>query len=141
MSLSRHVDSYPFWEVASRWAAERGDEVDLVARAMARGVLREGLRVQSVDARWSKPGTFDLRGAPLVGYVAVEGVLPIFIRSSALAHLRGVVERALVPSAALLGEEFVTKQDFRAWLVQWDMARPSFWYGGASRSDEGFPAA
>jgi hypothetical protein len=130
MSLSKHVESYPFWEVAARWAAERSEDVAIVARAMARGVLREGLRVQSVDARWSKPGTFELRGAPLVGYVALEGVLPIFIRSSALAHLRAVVERAAEPDPKALSEEFLTKQDFQAWLVQWDIPRPTFWYGG-----------
>ena len=132
MSLSRHVESYPFWEVAERWATERHEEVAPVARAMARGVMREGLRVQSVDARWSKPGTFDLRGAPLVGYVALEGVLPIFIRASALAHLRAVVERAVPPDSTALSEEFLTKQDFHAWLVQWDIPKPSFWYGAAA---------
>jgi hypothetical protein len=128
MTLSRHVESYPFWDVAGRWAAERGESAAIVARAMARGVLNEGLRVQSVSARWSKPGTFELRGAPLVGYVALEGVLPIFIRSSALAHLRAVVERAAEPDPNALSEEFLTKQDFHAWLVQWDIARPKFWY-------------
>src|SRR6187431_1749984 len=102
MSLSRHVESYPFWEVAVLWAAERREDLTAVARAMARGVLREGLRVQSVDARWSRPGTFDLRGAPLVGYVALEGVLPIFIRASALGHLRAVVERAVLPDPKAL---------------------------------------
>jgi hypothetical protein len=130
MSLTQHVESYRFWEVATRWAAERQEEAHLVARAMARGVVREGLRVQSVDARWCKPGTFELRGAPLVGYVAIEGALPIFIRAAALAHLRNVVERAATPDPKSLFEEFVTKQDFRAWLVQWDIARPHFWYGG-----------
>ena len=129
MRLSPHVESYPFWEVAARWAAERGEDVPVVARAMARGVMQEGLRVQSVDSRWSKPGTFDLRGSPRVGYVAVEGVLPIFIRASALAHLRGIVERGAAPDPQALAEEFLTKQDFRAWLVQWDIARPKFWYG------------
>lgn len=44
---TRHVESCPFREVATRWA----------------------------DSRWSKPGTFDLCGTPLVGYVALEGVL------------------------------------------------------------------
>lgn len=113
MTPSRHVESYPFWEVATRWATERNEEVAGIARAMAKGVLREGLRVQSVDSRWSKPGTFDLRGAPLVGYVALEGVLPIFIRASALAHLRSVVERATAPDPKALCEEFLTKQDSR----------------------------
>ena len=107
----------------------------LVVRVIARGVVREGLRVQSVDSRWSKPGTFDLRGTPLVGYVALEGVLPIFIRASALAHLIDVVERATPPEPKALAEEFLTKQDFQAWLIQWDIPRPSFWYGG-TRPDE-----
>jgi hypothetical protein len=133
MSLSRHVDSYPFWEVAIRWAAERSEDVTPVVRAMARGVLREGLRVQSVDSRWSKPGMFELRGAPLVGYVALEGMLPILIRASALTHLRQVVERAADPRPDALSSEFLTKQDFQAWLMQWDIARPSFWYGSVGR--------
>jgi hypothetical protein len=34
-------------------------------------------------ARWLNTGTFELR-SPLVGFVAREGVLPIFIRASAL---------------------------------------------------------
>jgi hypothetical protein len=131
MNLSRHVESYPFWEVARRWAGERGESAALVARAMARGVLKEGLRVQSVDTRWSQPGAFELRGTPLVGYVALEGVLPIFIRASALAHLRAVLERAAEPDPKALSEEFLTKQDLRAWLVQWDIPRPMFWYGGS----------
>jgi hypothetical protein len=100
---------------------------------MAQGVLREGLRVQSVDSRWSKPGTFDLRGTPLVGYVALEGMLPIFIRASALSHLTSVVERAAAPDPKALSEEFVTKHDFQAWLVQWDIPRPTFWYGTVGR--------
>lgn len=129
MTLSRHVESYPFWDVAGRWAAERREDVPVVARAMARGVMQEGLRVQSVDARWSRPGAFDLRGSPLVGYVAVEGVLPIFIRASALSHLRSVVERGVAPDPKALAEEFLTKQDFHAWLLQWDIPKPAFWYG------------
>lgn len=92
MALSRHVESYRFWEVVTQWAAERQEDVYLVARAMARGVAREGLRVRSVDSRWCKPGTFELRGAPLVGYVAIEDAPPILIRASALAHLRNVVD-------------------------------------------------
>jgi len=130
MALSQHVDSYRFWEVVTQWAVERQEDAYLVARAMARGVVREGLRVQSVDSRWCKPGTFELRGAPLVGYVAIDGALPIFIRTSALAHLRSIVERAATPDPEALHEEFVTKQDFRAWLVMWDLPRPIFWYGG-----------
>lgn len=128
MILSRHVESYRFWEVVAQWARERLQHEHVVARVLAKGVVREGLRVQSVDARWVTAGTFELRGAPLVGYVAREGDLPIFIRASALAHLRQVVERAAVPEPEALSEEFITKQDFQAWLAHSQIAEPSFWF-------------
>jgi hypothetical protein len=128
MMLSRHVESYRFWEVVVQWARERLQHEHVVARVLAKGVVREGLRVQSVDPRWVNTGTFELRGAPLVGYVAREGDLPIFIRASALAHLRQVVERAAVPEPQTLQDEFITKQDFQAWLLQSKIAEPSFWF-------------
>ena len=128
MVLSRLVESYRFWEVTMQWARESLQHEHLVARVLAKGVVREGLRVQSVDPRWANAGTFELRGAPLVGYVAREGDLPIFIRASALAHLTHIVERAAVPEPQILHEEFITKQDFQAWLMQSNIARPSFWF-------------
>ena len=128
MSLSHHVESYRFWDVVTQWAQEQVAHEFVVARAMAKGVLRDGLRVQSVDPRWMNPGTFELRGAPLVGYVAREGALPVFIRTTALNHLRQVVERAAPPDAALLSEEFVTKQDFGAWLAREHLPVPTFWF-------------
>ena len=97
MVLSRHVESYRFWEVVTQWARERLQHEHVVARVLAKGVVREGLRVQSVDPRWTNAGKFELRGAPLVGYVAREGDLPIFIRATALAHLTQIVERAALP--------------------------------------------
>jgi hypothetical protein len=131
MVLSQHVESYRFWEVVTQWAQERLEHEHVIARAMARGVVRDGLRVQSVDPRWTNQGTFELRGAPLVGYVAREGSLPIFIRSSALAHLRNIVEEAGAPSPQALGEEFVTKQDFLSWLAREKLPVPVFWFAGA----------
>src|SRR5438067_1549173 len=111
MVLSQHVESYRFWDVVTQWAQEQLQHEHVVARVLARGVIRDALRVQSVDPRWTNPGTFELRG-PIVGFVAREGVLPIFIRSTALNHLRAVVEQAAVPDPHLLFEEFMTKQDF-----------------------------
>lgn len=131
MSLSQHVESYRFWDIVAQWAQEQVQHESVVARAMARGVVRDGLRLQSVDARWLNQGTFELRGAPLVGYVAREGCLPIFIRATALTHLRQVVESAAVPDRECLFEEFVTKQDFLTWLAQCKLPVPSFWFAAA----------
>jgi hypothetical protein len=135
MVLSRHVESYRFWEVVAQWARERLQHEHLVARVLAKGVVLEGLRVQSVDPRWVNTGTFELRGAPLVGYVAREGDLPIFIRASALEHLRQVVERAAVPEMEALHEEFITRQNFQAWLAQSKIVAPSFWFEAGFRGE------
>ena len=124
---SQLVESYRFWEVVTQWAQDRLQHEHVLARVLAQGVVRGGLRVQSVDPRWKDVGTFELRG-PLVGYVARDGMLPIFIRLSALNHLRAVVERAVVPDPHLLAEEFVTKQDFGAWLAHEGLEKPSFWF-------------
>lgn len=128
MHLSQHVESYRFWDVVAQWAQEQVVHEHVVARAMAKGVLRDGLRMQSVDPRWIQPGTFELRGAPIVGYVAREGALPVFLRVSALTHLRHVVEAGAQPNPRLLFEEFVTKQDFGAWLARERLPVPHFWF-------------
>lgn len=65
MVLSRHVESYRLWDVVAQWGRERLEHEHIVARVLAKGVVREGLRVQSVDPRWAQAGTFELRGAPL----------------------------------------------------------------------------
>jgi hypothetical protein len=131
MVLSQHVESYRFWDVVNLWAEERLEHEHVVARALARGVVRDGLRMQSVEDRWLSAGTFELRGAPLVGYVARQGGLPIFIRASALAHMRDIVERAATPDRQQMLEEFVTKQDFLTWLARFKLPVPSFWFAPA----------
>lgn len=128
MTLSRHVESYRFWEVVTQWARERLEHEHIVARVLAKGVLREGLRVQSVDPRWTHVGTFELRGTPMVGFVARQGDLPIFIRTVALAHLTSVVEKAASPEPDFLRDEFISKQDFHAWLIRSHILPPSFWF-------------
>ena len=129
MLLSQQVESYRFWEVVAQWAREALQHEHVIARALAKAVVRDGLRVQSVDPRWANAGTFELRGAPFVGYVAKEGGLPIFIRAKALAHLQSIVERAATPQPELLFEEFLTKQDFHTWLTRSQFTVPSFWFG------------
>lgn len=129
MNPGQYVESHRFWEVVTQWARETLQHERVIARVLARGVVRDGLRMQSVDARWTSQGTFELRGLPLVGYVAREGQLPIFIRSSALRHLRDIVDKAETPDAQKLFEEFVTKQDFLVWLQQQRLSPPSFWFG------------
>jgi hypothetical protein len=128
MNLGHHVDSYRFWDIVTQWARETLRHEHVVARAMAKGVVCDGLRVQSVDSKWANKGTFELRGLPFVGYVAKDGKLPIFIRSSALKHLQDVVENAATPNPQLVFDEFVTKHDFLTWLTQIGLTPPSFWF-------------
>ena len=130
VNLGHHVESYRFWDIVTQWARETLQHEHVIARALAKGVVRDGLRAQSVDSKWANRGTFELRGLPFVGYVARDGQLPIFIRSSALKHLRDIVENAATPDAQALFEEFVTKQDFLTWLTQVGLNPPSFWFQG-----------
>src|SRR4051812_3116313 len=127
MLLSQQVESYRFWDIVTQWAAEKMQNEQVVARVIAKGVIRDGLRLQSVDPKWTSPGTFELRGAPLVGFVAREGALPVFLRASALKHLRGIVEAAATPDPRALFEEFITKQDFAAWIAHARLEPPRFW--------------
>jgi hypothetical protein len=127
-NLGHHVESYRFWDIVTQWSRETLQHEQVTARAMAKGVVRDGLRAQSVDPKWVKRGTFELRGQPLVGYVAKDGHLPIFIRATALRHLTDVVDNAAPPDPQLLFEEFITKQDFREWLHRVRIDPPSFWF-------------
>jgi hypothetical protein len=133
MNLGHHVDSYRFWDIVTQWARETLQHEHVVARAMAKGVVCDGLRVQSVDSKWANKGTFELRGLPFVGYVAKDGKLPIFIRSSALKHLRDIVEKAATPDPQLVFDEFVTKHDFLTWLTQIGVNPPSFWFEASTK--------
>lgn len=133
MELGHHVESYRFWDVVSLWGRETLQHEILVARVLARGVLRDGLRIQSVDPRWAASGTFELHGAPYVGFVARPGALPVIIRSAALKHLMAVSEEAVDPDPQLLFDEFITKQDFRVWLEQRELPLPTFWFSQGER--------
>lgn len=128
MNLGHHVESFRFWDVVTQWARETLQHETIVAKVLAKGVVRDGLRLQSVDPKWTKPGSFEMRGAPFVGYVAQQGGLPIFIRATALAHLIDIMEKAATPDPQLLFEEFMTKQDFAAWLQKSGIGMPAFWF-------------
>lgn len=126
MILSQDVESCRFWDIVTQWAQEQFLHEHLVARALARGVVRDGLRFQSVDVSCPDPHKSELRGEPLVGYAAKVGELPVFIRRRALAHLISVAQRAAVPDRQILQDEFVAKQDFLNWLDERRFPPPAF---------------
>ena len=51
MNLGHHVESYRFWDIVTQWARETLQHEIVVARALAKGVVRDGLRAQSVDPK------------------------------------------------------------------------------------------
>lgn len=130
MEASQHVESYRFWEVVTLWARERLEHEVLIARLLANGFIKEGLRVHSQDPRWLSGGSgkIELRGYPYVGYTSAPGQPPVIIRASALEHLLAIVNSAREPEAPLLHEEFITKAEFRAWLTGRGLPLPRFWY-------------
>lgn len=131
MSTSQLVESYRFWDVVTLWARELLEHDDIVARALARGIIRDGLCFLSADPKWLKTGKADVefRGYPYVGYCAKPKSTMIVLRVEVLEHLLSIVERAEIPSHDLLHELFVSRDDFRAWLQSTHQVLPDFWYG------------
>jgi hypothetical protein len=131
--LTQFVESYRFWDVATLWARERVEHENVVASALARGVICDGLRLQSVDDRWMKGNgrAVEFKGFPYVGYRADPKAPMCVVRASALDHLLGIVNRADVPSREKLSEEFILQKDFRGWLVRLNLRLPTFWFGTA----------
>lgn len=128
--LTQFVESYRFWDVATLWARERVEHENVVASVLARGVICDGLRLQSVDDRWVEGNNraVEFRGFPYVGYRAEPKAPMCVLRASALDHLLGIVNRADVPSPEKLSQEFILQKDFRAWLVRRDLRLPTFWF-------------
>lgn len=138
-TLSQHVESYRFPDLVRLWARERLEHEDLVGRALARAVVRDGLRLQSADARWIKaenPG-MDLRGNPWVGFCARPEAPLCVLRASALDHLLAIVQRAERPSPEKLAGEFVARDDFGAWCLASGLPLPVFWFPGEARGAAG----
>ncbi len=135
MARMDFVDSYRFWDVAALWARERGeDEID-AARALARGVIAEGLRAESVDPRWLVADN-SRAGYPHVGYCAITSAPPVLLRVEALEHLLAVARRNARPSREVLAFEFIFRNDFQAWLRTTGQPLPRFWFTDVERAVE-----
>jgi hypothetical protein len=129
-SLTQMVETYRFSDVVTLWARERLEHQEIVARALARAVVCDGLRLQSIDDRWAtnRDKPIEFRGYPYVGYTAQPSGAMSILRSSALNHLFAVVERAEEPVLEKLREEFIDRNDFRTWLLNAGLTLPRFWY-------------
>jgi len=135
MNPGQLVETYKFWDVAALWASERVENELVIARAMARGIIVDGLRFQSADARWLKANR-SLTGYPYVGFAADPDKPPVLLRAEALEHLLSVVRQGTVPSRDVLTEEFVHREDFWKWLAATRQPLPSFWYTDQERKVE-----
>ena len=129
------VDSFKFADIVKHWARERLVHEVIVGRELARGIIREGLRFNSVDPKWTKPTT-ELRGSPLIGFSARQDHPPVILRGIALEHLLVVEREAIDPNLYLLSDEVVTRTDFRVWLVKTGRSFPKFWFGPEERGCE-----
>lgn len=132
MELTCVVESYKFRDVVKLWGRERLAHDVIVAKDLAVGIVCEGLRFQSVNPKWLSP-TESFRGYPYVGYCARQGSQPIVIRADALEHLLRVSRGIVDPDLGTLGEEFVTKIEFRNWLTHTGRALPKFWFDESER--------
>jgi hypothetical protein len=131
MAARHQIESHKFWDIVTLWAKEQLESEEVVARALAKGVVRDGLRLQSTDARWTKGKALELRGQPFVGFCAVPGAEVAVLRAEVLEHLLGVVRQARRPSRTVLKDEFITKDDFRRWLRSTKQDLPAFWFSRA----------
>ena len=127
------VESFKFVDIVAHWGRERLVHEVIVARELARGVVHEGLRLQSVDPKWTSAALV-LRAEPLVGYAARQSSPPIMMRAVALEHLRAIAAERRDFDARALCDEFVTKDDFRKWLVLSGRALPAFWFAARERA-------
>ena len=128
------VESFKFWDIVTLWAKEQLESEEVVARALAKGIVCDGLRVSSTELRWAKDETptVALDGQPYVGFCAKPGGEPCVLRAEALEHLLAVVREARRPSRKTLRDEFILRDDFRRWLLSTKQPLPAFWF---ARSD------
>ena len=130
MATRHQIESFKFWDIVTLWARVELDSEELVARALAKGVIRDGLRLNSTDLRWikGKPSALALNGQPYVGFCARPGGDLCVLRSEALDHLLAVVRQARRPSRKALHQEFILREDFRHWLRATKQRLPAFWF-------------
>lgn len=129
-SLSQLIETYRFPDVVTLWARERLENEAIVASALARAVICDGLRLQSIDARWANNPNkaIEFLGYPYVGYTARPSGAMSILRASALDHLFAIVERGKSPVMEKLRDEFIDRNDFRDWLLKTGLPLPRFWY-------------
>lgn len=129
-TISQLIETYRFPDVVTLWARERLENEAIVACALARAVICDGLRLQSIDERWANsPGrTIEFLGYPYVGYTARPNGSMSILRASALDHLFAIVERGKEPELNKLHEEFIDRNDFHDCLLSVGLPLPRFWY-------------
>ena len=127
MDIKTQVESYKFWDIVNLWGRETLEHDVIIARKLAKGVIKTGLRFESTNPRWLKPNE-ELLSYPYIGYTAIATELPIIIKAEVLAHLIHVAEEQADPSKQILNDEFVLKNDFKKWLVRTGEAFPKFWF-------------
>ena len=117
------------------WAADIGEGESVIAKALVNGVVRDGLRFQSIDTKKLKSDN-ELRGNPYVGYCAMTWHKLIVLRADTLEHFLAVFRTGAYPSRERIRDEFVTKADFRTWLLTTEQRPPPFWFSLEERDDE-----
>jgi hypothetical protein len=130
MNPAHLVESYRFWEVVTLWARERIEAPEVVARALAKGIICDGLPANSRDPKWisGRSPSFELKGYPYVGYApTAQGKMSV-LRIEALAHLLSVVREGATPSKEILEDEFINREHFKEWCKKADIRLPAFWY-------------
>ena len=130
------VESFKFADIAKLWGRERLEHEVVIGRELAHGIINEGLRFQSISPKWVKSSE-SFRGSPLVGFSARQDLPPVLLRADALEHLLRVARNAVDPDMSILFDEFITRDDFRNWLVHSGRALPSFWFDTNERHVEG----
>ena len=102
----------------------------MIARALAAGVIRDGLILHSTDPKWLKAddGKLELRGTPYVGYDPLGSGEIMILKTGTLEHLLNVVRAAKEPDKTKLADEFIFRSDFARWLIWSDEKWPQFWF-------------
>ena len=117
------------------WAADIEENESVIARALVNGIVRDGLRFQSIDSKKLKYDN-EFRGNPYVGYCAMTWHKPIILRAETLEHFLVVFRTGAEPSREIIRDEFVSKSDFRTWLLATEQKPPPFWYSLDERENE-----
>ena len=121
------IESYKFWDVVELWGKEQLVHEILIARRLAVGVVKEGLRFQSTNPKWLSSET-ELMSYPYVGYSAHPGEKPVILKAEVLEHLLSVAAENIEASKQLLQNEIITKHEFKSWLVKTGQSFPVFWF-------------